>query len=318
MVFAAAFTASCNNQAGLEKQTEVIGQDGTSHGQGVNECRQDKSKTVAKTPIANTVKDCGQGIKDCHQDIKYCGQDVNDVLERIRQDVGYYEYYEKYRRGLHNDPDKIGSGGVSLDLVCNTKGYDFDVQKVTPTLQVYASEDASGDIGLKIPLLPAGSSIGPDINGKNIQTATQTLTFDRFYNPKTAFPPITPAVHYPLTKELKTATERSSQNKRPTVTPIADTLIRLRKALVQSAAQEPCFDTVDGGGHSNDTLTINFVVEKDDDPNIGFNIWVISAKAGIEKDTKNTSTLTVTFAPLPLPKSPSHKAVVAKQLARAS
>jgi hypothetical protein len=77
-------------------------------------------------------------------------------------------------------------------------------------------------------------------------------------------------------------------------------LIRLRQALIASAQQYPCFDTVDKNNKnaSSDSLKIDFIVEKDVDPNIGFNIYIVTVKAGYDNDTKNTNSINLTFAPV--------------------
>jgi hypothetical protein len=238
--------------------------------------------------LAGFTGSCGGQQPYLLQNIEVPGQEISGVLERIRQDVGYYEELAASRRGQNVDPDTLGSDGKMLNLVCSTASYDFDVSKITPTLTVYTARTDSGDIGLKIPFGPPGvGSIGPDINGKNIQTATQTLTFDRFYNSQPTA----------LTPQLEAATVQAAQSQRPSVTPIADTLVRLRKSLIQSAQSQPCFSNVDKDNKSNDTIKIDFIVEKDADPNVGFNLYLVSAKAGHEDDTKNTSSLMVTFVP---------------------
>ena len=62
--------------------------------------------------------------------------------------------------------------------------------------------------------------------------------------------------------------------------PIADTLIELRKNLIQSAEKLPCFEWVENDTKpESSNITLEFFVQQAVDGTVGFNFWIISAKA---------------------------------------
>jgi hypothetical protein len=226
------------------------------------------------------------------------GQAVSDIMLRLRQDLGHYHDQAVARRALPVDPDiPVDQSGHPVKLACDIGEYDFDISKAEVALQISTALKTNGSFGLKVPIFPAANgSIGPDLSGTVSRTATQTVTLDLFDGANT------PADGQALTKELSQANEdsRTGRVARGSVTPISDTLIRLRKALIESARSEPCLNTVspDPTQKPGDSLKLDFVVGKDVQGDVGFNIYVVSLSAGLEKNQTQDNTLTVNFVPI--------------------
>jgi hypothetical protein len=82
------------------------------------------------------------------------------------------------------------------------------------------------------------------------------------------------------------------------VLPIAETLIELRKNLTRSAEKLPCFERADNDAKpESNSITLEFLVQQAMDGTVGFNFWIVSAKAGAKIERTNVNTLVVNFAP---------------------
>jgi hypothetical protein len=82
------------------------------------------------------------------------------------------------------------------------------------------------------------------------------------------------------------------------VLPIADTLIELRKNLIQSAEKLPCFEWVENDTKpESSNITLEFFVQQAVDGTVGFDFWIISAKADANIERTDVNTLVVSFAP---------------------
>lgn len=80
--------------------------------------------------------------------------------------------------------------------------------------------------------------------------------------------------------------------------PIAETLIELRKNLTRSAEKLPCFERADNDAKpESNSITLEFLVQQATDGTVGFNFWIVSAKAGANIERTNVNTLVVSFAP---------------------
>jgi hypothetical protein len=248
--------------------------------------------------LAPALAACGRQQPFLLTNTEIGGQAVSDILSRLRQDIGLYNEQARARRALPVDPDTLDEQGRPIALACGIRNVDFDITKAEITLQVSTASKANGEFGLKVPFGPAGvNSIGPDLTGTSSGTATQTLTFDLFDGVRigSTSPSLTPTL-----KAAREASVASGGQSGGSPTPIADTLIRLRKALIDSARTTPCFDTIshDRNDTASDTIKIDFVIERDSKADVSFNIVIVSASAGIEKDRTNQNTLTVNFAPI--------------------
>jgi hypothetical protein len=82
------------------------------------------------------------------------------------------------------------------------------------------------------------------------------------------------------------------------VLPIAETLIELRKNLIHSAEKLPCFEWAENDAKpESSSITLEFLVQQAVDGTVGFNFWIISAKADAKIERTNVNTLVVSFAP---------------------
>jgi hypothetical protein len=226
-------------------------------------------------------------------------QDVTGILERIRQDVGNYEYIADQWRGTIKP--KIADPAIPpapFTSVCPIINYDFDITKIELSLQVTAENTASGDVGLKVPV--GGATLGPDINGSRAQTQTKTIVFDRI---PTDDPSQLVKFHdgpdyQNLTVHHK-AFLSSQQQTSPGATrvfPITDTIIGLRKSLLAAAGKYPCFD-IDLDKSTGDSIKLDFEVDKSIDPTLGFDFLIVTAKVDNKIESKLDNTLTITIAP---------------------
>jgi hypothetical protein len=216
-------------------------------------------------------------------------QNVTGIFERIRQDVGNYEYLAARRRG--DIQPKLADPAMPpppFQVACAASivNYDFDVTKIELTLQAIAGNTASGEVGLKVPIFDA--SLGPDVNGSLAHTRTTAITLDRFV-------PYRPA-------ELQKFHDGQDYRNLTTKTvalpvfPISNTLANLRRSLVEASGKLPCFDEKKGD-KVDDSITLEFQVEKASDPTVGFSLGIVTAQADDKNQTTSDNKLVVTFAP---------------------
>lgn len=240
-------------------------------------------------------------------------QDVTGILERIRQDVGNYEYLAAQRRG--DIQPKIPDPALPpppFDVACpaSVANYDFDVTKIGLTLQAIAANTASGDVGLKIPIFDA--SLGPDVNGSLANTRTKTVVIDRLvpYRPSELQKFHDGADYQNLTAKhqafLQSQKTKSGAPAALPVFPISDTLDELRGSSVGASGKLPCFDVAKGEA-VGDSINLEFQVVKAIDPTVGFSLGIVTAKADDKTRTTADNKIVVSFAPH-VPASAKHAA----------
>jgi hypothetical protein len=226
-------------------------------------------------------------------------QDATGILERIRQDVGNYEYIADQWRGVIG-PKTIDPAMPEPPFasVCPTANYDFDITKVELTLQVTAQNTATGDVGLKIPF--GGATLGPDVNGSSAKTQTKTIVLDRIpaNDPSQLIKFHNGPDYQNLTSNHQTflRTQATTNVTAARVFPITDTIIGLRKSLLAASGKLPCFDSAMGEVADN-SVKFDFEVDKSIDPTLGFDFLIVSAKADDKLERKVENTLVVTIAP---------------------
>lgn len=233
-------------------------------------------------------------------------ESLTSILERIRQDVGYYEVQAARWRADVPDPteqDELvnpARPGADPVAACDTRDLDFDVTNVQASLQAVAAETETGSVGLQVPLLSKEGSLDADVRRQTSGTKTVTLTRHFHYSPK-ELASYQQSEDY---RQLETAHKQyrarnvSAMNQANPVLPIADTLIELRKNLIQSAEKLPCFEWVENDTKSESSnITLEFFVQQAVDGTVGFNFWIISAKADANIERTDVNTLVVSFAP---------------------
>jgi hypothetical protein len=191
-------------------------------------------------------------------------QDATGILERIRQDIGNYEYQAAQRRGdiqpkIH-DP-AVPPPPFVVACPASVANYNFDVTKIELTLQAIAGDTATGDVGLKVLIFDA--SLGPDLNGSVAHTRTKTVVLDRFvpYRPS-ELQKFHAGADYRTTNHnafLQTRAAQAAAAALP-VFPISDTLAELRTSLVEASGKLPCFDVAKGDDKTQTTADNKIVV----------------------------------------------------------
>jgi hypothetical protein len=229
--------------------------------------------------------------------------DLTGILQRIRQDVGNYEYQAASWRG--DITPKISDPAMPpppFKVACpkSIANYDYDITKVEVTFQAATANTLAGDLGLKIPI--GGATVGPDINGSLANTQTRTVILDRIvpYSPAELKIYHNSDDYANLTGNhaawLKAHPDPVGSKPAPAVFPISDTLMGLRKSLLQASGTLPCFD-IAPGETVGDSIKFEFEVDKALDPTVGFSFLIVTAKADDKMQNKADNTITVTFAP---------------------
>lgn len=228
-------------------------------------------------------------------------QNVTGILERIRQDVGHYELQAAGWRGIFG-PKTADPARPHVAIACpkSLANYDFDVTKIELTLEVVAANTATDDVGLKIPI--GGGSLGPDLNGSVAKTQTKTIVLDSI--PTNDLSELTKYRNGPdyanLTKRhqafLSSHSPSVGEKAPPSVFPISDTIIGLRKSLLEASGKPPCFDTANGEAVGN-SIKFEFEVDKAVDPTLGFTFLIVTAKADDKIQNQVNNTITITVAP---------------------
>jgi hypothetical protein len=233
-------------------------------------------------------------------------ESLTSILERIRQDVGYYEVQAARWRADVPDPTERDEllnptrpGAVPV-AACDTRDLDFDVTNVQASLQAVTAETGTGSVGLRVPLLGKEGSLDADVSRQTSGTETVTLT-RRFHYSPTELASYQASEDY---RQLETAHKQYHARNAPVATqanpvlPIAETLIELRKNLTRSAEKLPCFERADNDAKpESNSITLEFLVQQAMDGTVGFNFWIVSAKAGAKIERTNVNTLVVNFAP---------------------
>ena len=112
-------------------------------------------------------------------------ESLTSILERIRQDVGYYEVQAARWRADVPDPteqDELRPGAVPV-AACDTRDLDFDVTNVQASLRVVAAETGTVTVGHHQPLLGQEGSLDADVSRQTSGTQTVTLTRRFRYSP---------------------------------------------------------------------------------------------------------------------------------------
>ena len=232
---------------------------------------------------------------------------LTSILERIRQDVGYYEVQAARWRTDIPDPKERGKlqrsqvqSDAAAGTACNISDFDFDVTNVQANLQTVTAETGTGSVGLRVPLLGKEGSVDTDISWQANGTETVALTRHFHYSAEQL-------ANYQASEDyrrLEAAHERyharnaSEAAQANSVLPIADTLIELHKSLIRSAEKLPCFEWADKDVKpESSSITLEFLVQEALDGEVGFNFWIVSAKASGKMEHTNVNTLVVSFAP---------------------
>ncbi len=245
-------------------------------------------------------------------------QSLTGILERIRQDAGFYEVQAARWRGdipespmldpaltvpAHDDPPDADhpqgqhSPSRSIANACPIDQYDFDIVKIELTLQVVSADTMSGHMGLKVPYL--GADLSGGAGASRAKTVTKTVVLDR-----TMPYDLVKLTDYFKGDDYKRLARGSEEDHAapaggPTATavfPISDALLALRQNLVLAAEKEPCFD-VDPAVTSNDSLKLDFQVQTSMDKDVGFTFLLYSASADDKNQKNSENTMVVTFAP---------------------
>jgi hypothetical protein len=247
-------------------------------------------------------------------------ESLTSILERIRQDVGYYEVQAALWRGdlpgqtqdralttpgYVDPPDSEHPTGLvhparTIDAKCPIDRYDFDVTKVEVTVQVVEGSTVSGDVGLKVPY--TGSDLS--MSTARQMTATKTLVLDRdakyeidkfeeFSNSDDYQRLVTGHQSY-LQQRAGLAQSDAMPTTAP-VFPISQTLLSLRQNLVEAAEKVPCFEIPEGA--SANTIKLDFQVSQSSNRDIGFTLEIVSAKLAGSQQQSAENTITVTYAP---------------------
>ena len=204
------------------------------------------------------------------------GESVDQVLLRIKQEVGTYQTAAQLWR---TDPDQDPARPDIAGVVCGDgRSVDFDITKVKLELVAVVDDTDKAGVTLKIPFGPSGVSVGPGFMATREARATQTLDLAIYPNNKKPY--IAPEV------VLDDAV------------PIARALIALRDGLIKAAHNKPCMslDSQGTDGLEN-TFKIAFSVKKERNPQLGFGIYVITLAAGTDQASENESTILVSFRP---------------------
>jgi hypothetical protein len=233
---------------------------------------------------------------------------LTGVLERIRQDVGYYEVHAARWRADIDGPTMVSSSAVSSSarepqsdstaLVCPTKDFDFDVTNVQMTLQTVMADTGNGSVGLQIPLLgkEGAATVKSSLQVGRTQTIALTRRFS--YNRDQLSQYQQTADYQRLETAHQTYRALETLTLANPVLPIADALIDLHTNLIRSAEKLPCFEWTDKDVKpESSSITLEFLVQKAADADVGFNFWIVSAEAGAKIDHTNVNTLVVSFAP---------------------
>jgi hypothetical protein len=204
------------------------------------------------------------------------GESVDQVLLRIKQEVGTYQTAAQlWRTDPEQDPARPDIAGV----VCGDgRSVDFDITKVKLELVAVIDDTDKAGVSLKIPFGASGLSVGPGFLATQEAKATQTLELAIY--PNNEKPYIAPEV------VLDDAV------------PVARALIALRDSLIKAAHNKPCMSLdAKGTDGSDNTFKIAFNVKKERDPQLGFGIYVIALTAGTDQKSENENTVTVSFKP---------------------
>lgn len=157
----------------------------------------------------------------------------------------------------------------------------------------------TGSVELRVPLLGKEGSLDADASWQTTGTKMVTLTRRFRYSP-------TELASYQSSEDYRQleAAHKQYQARNPVssqvnpVLPIAATLIELRKSLIRSAEKLPCFERADADVKpQSNSITIEFLVQQAADGTVGFNFWVVSAKASAKVERTNVNTLVLNFAP---------------------
>jgi hypothetical protein len=233
---------------------------------------------------------------------------LTSILERIRQDVGYYEVQAaRWRTDIADPtgrgklhPAKLQPNAPPVAPACDIRDFDFDVTNVQANLQTVMAETETGGVGLRVPLLGKEGSLDAAVSRQASRTETIALT-RRFRYSTEQLARYQESVDYQL---LEDAHEQYHARKSLGVTqanpvlPIADTLIELHKNLIRSAEKLPCFEWADKDVKpESSSITLEFLVQQAADGTIGFNFWIVSAKADAKIERTSVNTLVVSFAP---------------------
>ena len=217
-------------------------------------------------------------------------ESLTSILERIRQDVGFYEVQAAHwRSGIQPDT-------VPVVPACAISDFDFDVTNVQASLQTVIAETGTSGVELQVTFLGEEGSVGAGVHGQASRTETIALT-RRFRYDKEQLARYEESEDYQL---LAAAHEhaRLGATQANAVWPIADTLIELRKSLIRSAEKLPCFEWADKDVKpESSSITLEFLVQQAADGKVGFNFWIVSAKADATIESTNVNTLVVSYAP---------------------
>jgi hypothetical protein len=251
---------------------------------------------------------------------------LTGILERIRQDVGYYEVQAaRWRTDIPTPADQgkppaqLQSNTDPATAACNIDDFDFDVTNVETTLQTVLVKTGAGSVGLQVPLLGKEGSADADASRETSRTETISLT-RRFRYDTDQLKRYQESEDYrglEAAHEQYHAQKALAAGRANAVLPIAEALIELRKNLIRSAEKLPCFAWADKDVKpESSSVTLEFLVQQAADANVGFNFWIVSAHADAKLEHTNVNTLVVSFAPHTIAVPPPQP--IAQQLGRTS
>jgi hypothetical protein len=226
---------------------------------------------------------------------------LTGVLERIRQDIGYYEVQAaRWRHEISAPASETGTKSTisTTAPMCDVKDLDFDVTNVQLTLQTVTGNAATGNVGLRVPFLGKETEVTGDVelHVDHMQTVALTRRFSYSTEQLSRYQD---TEDYQRLEAAHTKFQTSEQKLPANATlPVSDALIDLHRNLLRSAEKLPCFERAGNDVKpESSSITIEFQVQQAADADVGFNFLIISAKAGAKTEHTNANTLVVSFAP---------------------
>ncbi|WP_434112036.1 hypothetical protein [Paraburkholderia caffeinilytica] len=198
------------------------------------------------------------------------GVALEDVIKRVKLEVGLYQDYEiKHRADLPKGN------------ACN--GYvNFHITKVQMTLQTMRMVDlaASASIG---PPLPTGYKLGLSAGGHHISKNTQTLSLSVF--------PIERAGQMSA-KELSDDFVAINKD-----APLAEALIGARQAVLNQSGTLPCYHLRPDPKPVGNTISFIMDIETKGQVGIDFTYAILSVSGSRATDNDNNNKIEITFEP---------------------
>jgi hypothetical protein len=231
---------------------------------------------------------------------------IDAVLARVKQEIGLFladsvTVNQSWPALL----DELGGGkGNPIKPVCGTGQIDFDIKSVKMDFQAISDVKGGANAGFKIPVLSPASaaSIGPSANLSYDDSSTEDINY-------TYYPPTTEDFQNTWSAadaKGKGLDPNQFNSIRPTAV-ILPALNALRDGLTRATTHYPCFLNAPASD-ADSTLVFTVVLVEDANVSGGFDFYIVSLGASIEKMATGTNTITVTFHPT----NPGVKTAIAK------